>query len=308
MYTTIHQRYKRSKSRIFLHRNLRRNVGSHDDRDDRHIVSYQSNEPGVKWCMQISDLRCIWCRESFFPFHNGLELLQHLRTCHGSLSYSLLPVTKTGILPIRVRLQRGVEAAISGSVDRFTAHSMEETLTNTNNRKRSRSRSDSIESEEVLLQNGEDTQKKAKRSKDKNEKIDDRKGKRQDGKNGFERGRPAFKSVQYAVKKNLLFHSVIQTPLSLEEFCDGVDSDADASEEQEWRLGMKADEVNEYVDTISVEKLFMNLWNQFIRMEFVAYADKTIAPACVAFVRSKFYSSFFFVLHVCMYDNNDFTN
>ena len=296
LYTTIRQRYKRKKSRIFLHRNLRRNVGS-NSRDDRYMVLYQSNEPGVYWSSQISDLRCLWCRECFFPFHDRLELLQHLRNCHGSLSYSLLPVTNLGILPIKIRLQRGIEAAVSTSVDRFTAHSMEETLTNKKNRKRSRSRSGSIECEEISLQNMENEQKRMKQSKDRNPNTDDQKGK---GKNGSEKGRAAFKSIQHAVRKNMLFHSFVQTPLSLEEFCDGVDSDADPSEEQEWRLGMKADEVNEYVDTISVEKLFMNLWNQFIRMEFVAYADKTIAPACVAFVKSKFVQNVF----LCVYEYN----
>lgn len=102
-------------------------------------------------------------------------------------------------------------------------------------------------------------------------------------------GNPAFSSVSQAIRDERLFHSVVQRPLCVTEFENGCDSD-DESEDQEerkWRLKQVDEEIEEYVDTIAVEKLFMNLWNQFVTLEHAIIADRYVAPACLQFARSK---------------------
>lgn len=98
----------------------------------------------------------------------------------------------------------------------------------------------------------------------------------------------AYTSVEAAVREKKLFHSVMQHPVSLREIANGDDSDDDTRCELEWRQKLDDDEVLDYVDTIPIEKLFMNLWNQFLKMEFFAYADRRIARACLRFATSKF--------------------
>lgn len=114
-------------------------------------------------------------------------------------------------------------------------------------------------------------------------KADIKKGKRKREGNGA-----AFSSVHTASRR--LYHSVLQTPLCLKGFDDGADSDADEEAEQVWRLRLTDDDVEDYLDTIAVEKLFMNLWNQFTRMDYAVRADRHVAPACMAFVKSKLFS------------------
>lgn len=98
----------------------------------------------------------------------------------------------------------------------------------------------------------------------------------------------AYNSVDEAIREQRLFHSVLQTPVRLEEIEAKEDSDAEEClrYEREWRLAIANDEVNDFTDTLPVEKLFFNLWNQFLTMEFHAYADKTVPPACMQFVKS----------------------
>lgn len=103
-----------------------------------------------------------------------------------------------------------------------------------------------------------------------------------------EKGTPVYESVEQAVKEKRLWHSVLQNPVSLEEFQEGVDSDGDRDDEHDWRLQIADDEVEEFEDTLPVEKLLMNLWNQFSFMEFNAFADHRLAPACMEFAKSKF--------------------
>lgn len=98
----------------------------------------------------------------------------------------------------------------------------------------------------------------------------------------------AYASVEAAVGERKLFHSVVQHPVTMREIRDGDDSDEGTRGEMEWRQKLDDEEVLDYVDTIPIEKLFMNLWNQFMNMEFFAYADRRVARACHLFATSKF--------------------
>lgn len=100
------------------------------------------------------------------------------------------------------------------------------------------------------------------------------------------RGTPAYKSIRDAAKSKRLFHSVRQQPLCVEAVENGADSDADLEEEVKWRLKMCDDEIEDYCDTIPVEKLFMNLWNQFVRVDVVFKADRVMADNCMRFAKS----------------------
>lgn len=107
--------------------------------------------------------------------------------------------------------------------------------------------------------------------------------KRVTGKRGRHRKKPAFRSVEEGMHQDRLFHSVVQTRLHKEQF-EMEDSDNDVEAEQGWRFRLRHDEIVEYLDTIPVEKLFMNLWNQFVGMEFRIDSDRRVANACAAFV------------------------
>lgn len=97
----------------------------------------------------------------------------------------------------------------------------------------------------------------------------------------------AYQSVAQAVKEKRLYHSVLQTPVKVEEVEGGKDSDAEEElgYEREWRLALANTEVDDFSDTLPVEKLFFNLWNQFLTMDFHAYSDRMVAPACMQFVK-----------------------
>lgn len=103
----------------------------------------------------------------------------------------------------------------------------------------------------------------------------------------LEKGSPGYKSVAHAVREKRLWHSVLQNPVTLDEFHAEDDSDEEREDEHEWRLRLADDEVEEFEDTLPVEKLLMNLWNQFLLMEFNAYADHRVALACKDFTKSK---------------------
>lgn len=95
-------------------------------------------------------------------------------------------------------------------------------------------------------------------------------------------------SIGKAAAENQLFHSVLQTGLCVEEFNDGADSDGGEIVDQDWRLELANDQLSEYVDMLSVEKLFMNLWNQFLLREYSVRSDRQVAVACHIFAKSKF--------------------
>lgn len=102
---------------------------------------------------------------------------------------------------------------------------------------------------------------------------------------GEEVGRPAFRSLEKAVGEGKLFHSVLQVPLRLGCVEDGQDSDEEVSEEQEWRMRVAREEMMDYVDTNAVERLFMNLWNQFVNVDRKITSDREMGDACLQFVR-----------------------
>lgn len=108
-------------------------------------------------------------------------------------------------------------------------------------------------------------------------------------------GRQAFKSVQEAATDERLFHSVVQNPLQVNHI--GLDdSDGEVADEQEWRSRIRCEEMVEFTDTIPVEQLFMNLWNQFVGMELRVDADQLVAPTCRAFLDSTSTAFFSFFL------------
>lgn len=97
----------------------------------------------------------------------------------------------------------------------------------------------------------------------------------------------------------MLYHSNLAVPLSVKDYERGADSDDDETEEHLWRLQLVDTEIEEFIDTIPVEKLFMLLWNQFVRMEFVVRADRHVGPACMCFVNSKYSGCFALHAGVC---------
>lgn len=107
----------------------------------------------------------------------------------------------------------------------------------------------------------------------------------------------AYPSVEHAIKEKRLFHSVLQSPFTVGEYNDGIDSDSNDGTEPEWRLRLSQKEINEYIDTIAIEKLFMHLWNQFIRMEYFVYADHRVAPACMLFAKSTLLRQLFLLFY-----------
>lgn len=100
-------------------------------------------------------------------------------------------------------------------------------------------------------------------------------------------GKPSFSSVEQGITQGRLFHTVSQTPLRAEAV-EMEDSDVEDDEEREWRFRLRRDEIVEYVDTLPVESLFMNLWNQFVGMEFCLDSDRSMASACDSFVKSMY--------------------
>lgn len=107
-------------------------------------------------------------------------------------------------------------------------------------------------------------------------------------------GNQVFQTVEDAIKEGRLFHSVVQNPYRTDH-ADLDDSDTEVADEQEWRLRLRSEEMFEFTDTLAVEQLFMNLWNQFVGMEFRLDSDRAVAGACRAFLESK---CIIFLFHV----------
>lgn len=100
------------------------------------------------------------------------------------------------------------------------------------------------------------------------------------------RSKVAFPSVEEGIQQGRLFHTISQTPLRTEAL--GMDdSDIEDVEEKDWRFRLRRDEIVEYVDTLPAESLFMNLWNQFVGMEYNLDSDQQMSSACHAFIKSR---------------------
>lgn len=65
-------------------------------------------------------------------------------------------------------------------------------------------------------------------------------------------------------------------------FSNGDDSDD--GEDAEWRMRFKQVLLHEFVDMMAVEKVSMNLWNQFILGEYRISSDRFVLPAVKEFV------------------------
>lgn len=96
----------------------------------------------------------------------------------------------------------------------------------------------------------------------------------------------SFSSAEEGIRQGRLFHTVSQTPLRIAAL-EMEDSDAEDVGEKEWRFRLRRDEIVEYVDTLPAESLFMNLWNQFVGMEYNLDSDRQMSHACYSFVKSK---------------------
>lgn len=105
----------------------------------------------------------------------------------------------------------------------------------------------------------------------------------------------AFPSVEEGIQQGRLFHTISQTPLRTEAL-DMDDSDIEDVEEKDWRFRLRRDEIVEYVDTLPAESLFMNLWNQFVGMEYNLDSDQQMSSACDAFIKSRLIFSTTFLL------------
>ncbi|KAI0566736.1 hypothetical protein FGB62_6g318 [Gracilaria domingensis] len=262
-------------------------------------------------------MRCLWCGDKFFRFSSGKELLHHLQTCHGNFVYDFIDSGKKNIKKsktgkdvsyvIQLKLQRGEQAALISSDGVSHAYDIESVFYNSSgfhNPVRKRARTNPSPSHCPILLREPDRQVHQAQYDHKNSQEMERKKQATDTEDADYRpakrtkraaenkkkkktGRPAFKTLSAALKEKRLYNSVVQRELQEEAYENGVDSDAESEDQEElkWRLRVVDDEIEEYVDTIAVEKLFMNLWNQFVKMEHPVKSDKEIAPACLDFVQ-----------------------
>eukprot|EP00178_Gracilaria_changii_P020878 TRINITY_DN612_c0_g1_i3.p1 TRINITY_DN612_c0_g1~~TRINITY_DN612_c0_g1_i3.p1 ORF type:complete len:323 (-),score=55.30 TRINITY_DN612_c0_g1_i3:1442-2410(-) len=246
-----------------------------------------------------------------------MELLDHLQTCHGKFAFKLIDVGKSKTRRgksgkddstiIQLKLQHGEQAALISSDGVSHAYNLESVYYNSSgfhNPVRKRARTNPSPSHcTILLREpekkvslAEDTQEKTPEAGEKKQlvKAEDadyrptKNNKRTtDTKKKKKTGKPAFKSLSAAVQEKRLYNSVVQHELQVEEYENGADSDAESEDQEElkWRLRVVDDEIEEFVDTIAVEKLFMNLWNQFVKMEHPIKSDREIAQACLDFVQ-----------------------
>lgn len=98
----------------------------------------------------------------------------------------------------------------------------------------------------------------------------------------------AYNDLKQAVREKRLYHTVVQTAITEKAAENYVDSDDEDNMQydKEFRLRIANNEVDDFTDTLPVEKLFFNLWNQFLTCDYHAYADKMVAPGCMIFVKS----------------------
>lgn len=278
-------------------------------------VTYKSSETGVHWNEVVRELRCLWCRDLFYRFSGADELVHHLRTFHSKFHYEVLvslPNTGQASLILSMALSRG------GKTDSLSAH---ETLSDYDKeyeyvdvsaflnavRRRTRTKTAPPHRSFLLCDSPRPSRAASraasratrdsinldvkKKAIDKTADADyrpTRVTKRlSEGKKRRKAGNPAFRSISAAVQNDRLYHSVLQQPLNLQRYDEGADSDAESDDQDElkWRSEIVEDEIEEFTDTIAVEKLFMCLWNQFAKMENPIRADRDVAPACLRFVQ-----------------------
>jgi VEFS-Box of polycomb protein len=98
-------------------------------------------------------------------------------------------------------------------------------------------------------------------------------------------GVPAFSSVAEGVAQGILYRSVIQSELTAEEFDEGADSDGELVVDEDWRLELNDEQLSEYLDTSALEKMYMNMWNQFVEREVYVFSDRRTLAAAVGFAR-----------------------
>lgn len=86
----------------------------------------------------------------------------------------------------------------------------------------------------------------------------------------------AFGSFREGLSKSIIYSSVLQTRPRLIDLDTGQDSDGQTDEvvDEDWRLKMKEQLMEEYSDNSPQETCYTNLWNQFILREEVAYSDR----------------------------------
>lgn len=85
-----------------------------------------------------------------------------------------------------------------------------------------------------------------------------------------------FGSFREGLSKSILYSSVLQTRPRLVDLDSGQDSDGQTDEvvDEDWRLKMKEQLMEEYSDNSPQETCYTNVWNQFILREEVAYSDR----------------------------------
>lgn len=274
---------------------------------------YRCDEQGINWSELVKELRCLWCRDWFYRFSDADELVHHLRTFHAKFCYHFprsgpRSANANPCITMNMALSTGGHTGALSSLDMRADYHTDYEYVNVPaflNATRRRTRTKPAPSSRPFLLAGSPRPSPAasqaargsahldvkKRSIDETTDVDyrpTRATKRlSEGKKKRKTGNPAFKSISAAIQNDRLYHSVLQQRLSLHGYNEGADSDAESDDQEElkWRSKIVEDEIEEFVDTIAVEKLFMCLWNQFAKMDNPIRADREVAPACLRFVQ-----------------------
>lgn len=89
------------------------------------------------------------------------------------------------------------------------------------------------------------------------------------------KGSPTFNSFEDGVQGGILYRSVLQSKPQVEDFEDGMDSDAmDGVIDEDWRLEVNDKQLESFVDNSPQETCYMNLWNQFVLVEAFVHSDR----------------------------------
>lgn len=97
------------------------------------------------------------------------------------------------------------------------------------------------------------------------------------GEKGMKRGKgsPVFNSFEDGVQGGILYRSVLQSKPQVEDFEDGMDSDAmDGAIDEDWRLEVNDKQLEAFEDNSPQETCYMNLWNQFVLVEAFVHSDR----------------------------------
>lgn len=98
-------------------------------------------------------------------------------------------------------------------------------------------------------------------------------------------GNAAFSSFESGINRGILYNSVLQSRPKKEQFDLGDDSDGDVFIDEDWRLELNDRLLIEYLDTFALEKLYMNMWNNFAMTEVYIHSDRRVMEAVVCFAR-----------------------